>query len=137
MKFNNKTIDDEWFNINDKRIFYKLIEKINTIEKNQKNIIDNMKTVIKNENKILEFLNNNRTIYLEQFKNYTREEILQQRKEKFLSIGKQSAFTVFSMKPDWRTKDNFFISAKQVLFKFRKVFIIVALLLFSVFLFLF
>ena len=39
--------------------------------------------------------------YLDGFKNYTRDEILNQRKEKFLGIGKQKAFTVFSTENRW------------------------------------
>ena len=30
--------------------------------------------------------------YLEEFKKYTRDEIFEQRKEKFLNIGKQKSF---------------------------------------------
>lgn len=67
--------------------------------------------------------------YLEEFKNYTREEILEQRKEKFLSIGKRKAFTVFSKENDWIAKDNFFAFVKKILFKFKKELIIGILLI--------
>jgi len=77
------------------------------------------------------------TRYLEEFKKYTREEIFKQRKEKFLSIGKEKGFTVFSMKRDWIAKDNFFVSFKETLFKFKKEFIIFAILIFLSALFLF
>jgi len=58
--------------------------------------------------------------YLEEFKKNTREEILEQRKEKFLNIGQQKAFTIFSKKRDWKIKDNFIVSVKEILFKYKK-----------------
>ena len=73
--------------------------------------------------------------HLEEFKKYSREEIFEQRKEKFLSIGKQKTFTVFSKKAVWVGKDNFFASIKKILFKFKKE-LIIALLIFAVVLFL-
>lgn len=74
---------------------------------------------------------------LEEFKNYTQEEILEQRKKKFLSIGKEKTFTIFSKGAGWIKKDNFSKAAKEILFKFKKEFIIIALLIFTVILFLF
>ncbi len=67
--------------------------------------------------------------YLEEFKKYTKEEILEQRKEKFLKIGKQKTFTVFSKESDWIIKTNFYIFIKEILFKFRKEIIIGVLLI--------
>jgi acetyl-CoA carboxylase carboxyl transferase subunit alpha len=58
--------------------------------------------------------------HLEEFKKKTREEILEQRKEKFLNIGQQKAFTIFSSKHDWNIKDNFIASVKKILFKYKK-----------------
>tara|TARA_Y100000590_G_scaffold445239_1_gene577076 strand:- start:793 stop:1890 length:1098 start_codon:yes stop_codon:yes gene_type:complete len=58
--------------------------------------------------------------YLEEFKKYKREEIFEQRKEKFLKIGKQKAFTIFSNEKDWIAKENFFTSTKEFIFKFKK-----------------
>ena len=68
--------------------------------------------------------------YLDEFKQYSGEEILKQRKEKFLSIGKQKAFTVFSKESKWILGDNFFIFVKKILFKFYKELIIIFLLIF-------
>jgi len=68
------------------------------------------------------------TKYLEEFKQYTREEILQQRKEKFLNIGKQEAFTVFSKPVNWVIKNNLFDTVKEFLFKFKRELIAVILL---------
>ena len=62
--------------------------------------------------------------YLEEFRKYTREEILEQRKVKFLNIGKQRAFPIFSKKRDWIIKDDFFVSVKEILFKRKKELII-------------
>jgi len=67
--------------------------------------------------------------YLEEFKKYTRDEIFRQRKEKFLSIGRQRAFTIFSKERDWIVKDNFFVFAKEILFKFKKELLISVLLI--------
>ena len=74
--------------------------------------------------------------YLEEFEKYTRKEIFEQRKEKFLNIGKQKAFKVFSHQNAWIKKDNFFAFIKEILFKFKKELIIVILLIFSAILFL-
>ena len=54
--------------------------------------------------------------YLEEFKKYSREEIFNKRKEKFLGIGKQKFYTAFSDKTPWIKKDNFFI-----LLKYKKI----------------
>ena len=66
--------------------------------------------------------------YLDEFKNYTREEIIDKRKDKFLEIGKQKTFTIFPTHVKWIAKDNFFAIAKGILFRFRKELIIISLL---------
>jgi len=67
--------------------------------------------------------------YLEEFNKYTNEEIFEQRKEKFLNIGRRKVFTVFSKESDWIAKNNFFIFSKEILFKFKKEVIIGVLLI--------
>ena len=74
--------------------------------------------------------------YLEEFKKYTREEIFVQRKEKFLNIGKQKAFTVFSQQSKWIKKDIFFETVKEFSFKYKKGLTIAILLIFMMALFL-
>jgi len=74
--------------------------------------------------------------YLEEFKKFSRGEIFEQRKEKFLNIGKQKTFTVFLKEAAWIEKSNFLVSIKKILLKFKKELIIIALLIFTVFLFL-
>ena len=74
--------------------------------------------------------------YLEEFKNFSREEIFEQRQEKFLSIGKQKTFTVFSRETTWIKENDFFAFIKKILVKFKKELIIIALLIFTVTLFL-
>jgi len=64
------------------------------------------------------------TKYLDEFQSYTREEIVEQRKKKFLNIGKQKSFTVFSQANKWVEKNNFLINTKEFLFKFKKELII-------------
>ena len=75
--------------------------------------------------------------HLEEFKKFTREEIFEQRKEKFLNIGKQKSLKVFSNQINWIRKDNFFTLVKKISFKFKKELIIVILLIFVAILFLF
>ena len=75
--------------------------------------------------------------HLEEFKKFTGEEIFEQRKEKFLSIGKQKPFKVFSDQTNWFIKDNFFTLTRGTLSRFKKELIIAILLIFVVLLFLF
>jgi acetyl-CoA carboxylase carboxyl transferase subunit alpha len=67
--------------------------------------------------------------YLDEFKQYRGEEILKQRKEKFLSVGKQKSFTIFSQERDWIVGDNFLVPTKEILFKYKKELIISFLLI--------
>ena len=73
--------------------------------------------------------------YLGEFKKKTREEIFEQRKEKFLNIGKQKFFSFYSDKT-WIRKDNLLSDTKKILFKFKRELIILILIMFSIFLFL-
>ena len=51
--------------------------------------------------------------HLEEFKNYTREEVFEQRKKKFLDIGRQKSFTSFSKSEgNLVEKSNFFMLIK-------------------------
>ncbi len=68
--------------------------------------------------------------YLDEFKNYSRSEILQQRKKKFLDVGKQQSFTVFPGKDNWILKSNFSKILKEFFFKFKKEIIISIILIF-------
>tara|TARA_Y100000590_G_scaffold451930_1_gene594172 strand:- start:3013 stop:3678 length:666 start_codon:yes stop_codon:yes gene_type:complete len=65
---------------------------------------------------------------LEELKKFNRETILEQRKEKFLNIGKQKSFKIFSNQIDWTSKDNFFPSITRLLFKFKKILLITIIL---------
>jgi len=75
--------------------------------------------------------------YLEQFQKQTRKEIFEQRKEKFLNIGKQKTFNTFFNDVSWIKKGNFFTGAKETLFNFKKELIIITLLILVVGLFYF
>ena len=97
-------------------------EPIGGAHRNKENIIFSTKKVL--------------VKYLEEFKNFSREEIFEQRQEKFLSIGKQKTFTVFSRETTWIKESNFFVSIEKILFKFKKELIIIALLVFTAILFL-
>ena len=72
---------------------------------------------------------------LEEFKKYTGQEIFEQRKEKFLNIGKQKNLKVFSSEINWIKKNNFFATVIEILFKFKKRFIILSFLILLVFLY--
>ena len=98
-------------------------EPIGGAHRNREEVIFSVKEVLRN--------------YLKEFETQTGEEILKQRKEKFLSIGKQKSFKIFSSHPRWPKGDNFFVNAKKMLFKFKKELIIIILLVFVTFLFLF
>ena len=75
--------------------------------------------------------------HLKEFEKNTGEEIFQQRKEKFLNIGRQKSFKVFSSKTSLIRKGDFFTFVKEILFRFKKELIILILLIFTAFLFLF
>jgi len=74
--------------------------------------------------------------YLKEFENYNSDQILEERKEKFLSIGKQESFNIFSSKKMWIDKKNIFVSLKGSLNKFKKELIILFFLAIILFLFL-
>ena len=74
--------------------------------------------------------------YLDEFKNFTRDEILEHRKKKFLDVGKQTTFQVFSKDAVWITKENFLISIKSFLMKFKRELFIILFLVFVIAIFL-
>ena len=67
--------------------------------------------------------------YLEEFKEYNGEEILEQRRKKFLSIGKGKVFSVFPKGTSFISQDNLFLSTKKFFLKFKKEIIIIILLI--------
>jgi len=68
--------------------------------------------------------------YLKEFESYKGEEILELRKKKFLDIGKQKSFTVFSSEDGSLLKKlNLFSFIKESIFKHKKKFLIAFLLL--------
>ena len=75
--------------------------------------------------------------YLEEFRKYTREEIFEHRKKKFLNIGKEKTFKVFPTGSNWVGKDSFFVTIKQIVFKLKKELIVIFLLMLISFFFYF
>ena len=65
------------------------------------------------------------------------KKFLNKEKKRFLDIGKQKTFTVFSKGTSWITKDDFFVPVKEILFKYKKELVIASLLMLVSFLFLF
>ena len=75
--------------------------------------------------------------YLEEFKNITRDEIFEQRKKKFLNIGRQKSFATFSKdNTSLIEKDNFFAFIKENYQRYKNKLIIVFILLIALGLFL-
>tara|TARA_B100000686_G_scaffold99171_1_gene106178 strand:+ start:4873 stop:5973 length:1101 start_codon:yes stop_codon:yes gene_type:complete len=68
--------------------------------------------------------------YLNEFKDYTREEIVEKRKQKFLAIGKQKSFTVFSKEDGhFSDKTNLFLFIKDKISRYKKEAIILFIIL--------
>ena len=99
-----------------------IVEPIGGAHRNKEQIIHSTKEVLMKS--------------LEEFKTYSREEIFVKRKEKFLSIGKQKPYTLFLKENIWLEKSSLIISIKKILIKFKKESIIIAFLIFLLFLFL-
>ena len=90
----------------------------------------------RNKEKAIQSIKEALTKHLDYFKKYSRDEIFNQRKEKFLNIGKQKSFKVFPSKADWIRKENIFGLLKKILLRFKREFIIVFLILIAAALFL-
>ena len=74
--------------------------------------------------------------YLDEFNELNSEEVTEQRKEKFLNIGKQKSFKTFANQYNWVKTDNFIQKIKDIFYKFKKEILIMFLLIFLIFLFL-
>tara|TARA_X000000368_G_C23012344_1_gene704090 strand:- start:608 stop:1705 length:1098 start_codon:yes stop_codon:yes gene_type:complete len=72
--------------------------------------------------------------YLEEFEQYSGEEIFEQRKEKFLNIGKQKTFKVFSDQISWSKKESFISNIKKNFFSLNFFLIILSIVSFTLFL---
>ena len=68
--------------------------------------------------------------YLKEFDGKTRQEICHERKEKFLNIGKQKTFKIFSGETTWSKKDNFFASFKKIFLNYKNKILVLIILLF-------
>tara|TARA_Y100000590_G_scaffold377332_1_gene443499 strand:- start:1796 stop:2893 length:1098 start_codon:yes stop_codon:yes gene_type:complete len=73
--------------------------------------------------------------YLAEFEKYDGEQIYQQRKEKFLNIGKQKTFSVFSKQTDWIKKENIFSNLIEIVKKYKKSLFIIILLAITLYFF--
>jgi len=68
--------------------------------------------------------------FLKEFSSYSREEIFEQRKEKFLKIGTKKSFSVFSKRGiNLLKKDNFITLIKENFFKYKNKLIIIFILI--------
>ncbi len=90
----------------------------------------------RNKEEIINFTREILEKHLSEFKNHTGEQIFEQRKQKFLNIGTQGTFKIFSSKNILANKNNLFASFREILSKFKKeVIIIITLLILGAFLF--
>ena len=91
-------------------------EPIGGAHRNKKQVISSIKTVL--------------TMYLEEFKNYSGEEIFEQRKKKFLNIGRQKNFITSSKdETSLVEKDSFLALVKKSCFQHKNKLIITFFLL--------
>ena len=92
-----------------------IVEPTGGAHRNQENVIENCKkTLLK---------------YLEEFKGYSREQIFEQRKNKFLNIGTQKSFSIFSGEENWLSKEKFLEKLKNIFMKKNKKSILIFFLL--------
>ncbi len=70
---------------------------------------------------------------LEEFIEYSRDQVYEQRKKKFLDIGTQKVFKVFSGDTGWVKDVSFFENIKKIFVKFKKELIILIFLIFILF----
>jgi len=83
----------------------------------------------RNKEQVISSIKSTLIRHLEEFKNYTREEIYEQRKKKFLDLGRQKSFTSFAKNlSSLVEKDNFFVLIKENCLKYKNKLIIVFLL---------
>ena len=72
--------------------------------------------------------------YLNYFKDYSRNEVYEQRKEKFLSIGKQKTLSSFSRdKVDIFTNASLVIKASELVKKYKYILILIFAIMFTIF----
>jgi len=98
-------------------------ESVGGAHRNKEQIISSTKEVLKR--------------YHQEFKDHSREEIFEQRREKFLNIGKQKSFKSFADKTYWIKKGNIFSFFNNKLFEYKKILIIVLVLILAGLLYLF
>ena len=89
----------------------------------------------RDKSQIIYSVKNELTKNLNIFKEMTQEEIHEQRKTKFLNIGKDKSFNLFYNSKKWKDKINFLSIFKEIFIKFRKELIILTILLTTIFFF--
>jgi len=85
-------------------------EPIGGAHRNQENTIKNCKEILLK--------------YLGGFNHYSREQIFEERKNKFLNIGTQKSLGVFLKDGDWIDKEKFLQKFKEAFSKYKKKFIV-------------
>ena len=95
-----------------------ILEPIGGAHRNKEEIMITTKKVLSN--------------HLNDFKKLSREEIFDQRKNKFLNIGKQKTFKVFPTEVDWMKKENIVSSLKSILFNYKKELVIASLIILAI-----
>ena len=87
-----------------------ILEPIGGAHRNQEDTIKNCKKILLK--------------YLEEFNHYSREQIFEERKNKFLNIGAQKSLNIFLKDGDWIGKEKILKKFKDVLLKYKKKFIL-------------
>ena len=83
-----------------------IVEPIGGAHRNREDIIKNCKKALLK--------------YLEEFNHYSREQIFEQRKNKFLNIGTQKSFNIFLKEGNWIDKKKFLQKFNDILLKYKK-----------------
>ena len=87
----------------------------------------------RNKEKAISFMREALTKYLEEFKKFTRKEIFEQRRDKFLSIGKEKTFKIFFKDTSMLKKYDYFYLIKKMFSKHKKfIFIFLAISLITI-----
>tara|TARA_B100000029_G_scaffold357438_1_gene350223 strand:- start:832 stop:1500 length:669 start_codon:yes stop_codon:yes gene_type:complete len=83
----------------------------------------------RNKEQILSSIKETLLRNLEKFQNYSRDQVFEHRKQKFLGIGKEQPFVTFSKDNKWIGSKNLSSFAKNFIARFKKEFILSFLLL--------
>ena len=82
----------------------------------------------RNKDEVLYTTKNMIQKYLEEFEKLNRDQVYEQRKKKFLNIGFQKSFKVFSTEPEWISENKLLGYFKNIFNRFKKELLIITLI---------